>query len=261
MANQERQASLSSDKLLMILECIAESRMPMRLQDLAEHSGMTQPTVLRYLRTLQNAHYVYQEEDTLRYGLTWKLCRLTDNLNSYLGLRNIANPFVNRLANVLQLGVCLVVDRDGQCVYLDCVDHPSPLYTPPQYIGKQAPMHATGSGKMLLSSYSAMQVEEYLASHRLEQFTESTITDKERLLEELETVRRRGYALDDQECEPGLKCISYPLRNYTGRICAAISVFGNTDDMSEEFLEEVVQPELSRAAETISGRLGWQAPD
>ena len=253
----ERQSSLSSDKLLAILECIAESRIPIRLQDLAERSGMTQPTVLRYLRTLQNANYVYQDETTLRYALTWKLCRLTENLDSYLGLRNIANPFVNHLANTLQQGVCLVVNRGDQCVYLDCVDHPHANYTPLQYIGKHAPLHATGSGKVLMSSFSETQVDEYILQKGLTRCTEYTITSRTQLLKALEQVRTQGFAFDDEECEIGLKCISYPLRNYSGSICAAISVFGNASEMSSDVLKKEIHQELGTAAEMISLRLGW----
>lgn len=261
MAGQEKQSSLSSDKLLVILECIAESRTPLRLQELAERAGITQSTVLRYLRTLQNANYVYQDEDTLRYALTWKLCRLTENLHSYLSLRNIANPFVNHLANTLQLGVCLVVDREQQCVYLDCVDHPNPSYTPLQYIGKHAPMHATGSGKILLSSCTDAQIGEYISGRGLDRFTEYTITDPGRLREELRQVRTQGFAVDEEECELGLKCLSYPIYDFSNSIYAAISVFGNVDEMDNEEIRTRARIELKRAAEMISLRLGWSGAD
>lgn len=259
MANQtkERQSSLSSDKLLAILECIAENRTPIRLQDLAEQSGITQSTVLRYLRTLQNANYVYQEEDTMRYGLTWKLCKLTEHLNTNVSLRNIARPFVAELANTLQLGVCLVVERNHQCIYLDCIDHPHPSYTPLQYIGKHAPLHATGSGKVLLAAHSNAEVEEYIATQGLVRCTERTITEAARLLDELEHVRQQGYAIDDEECESGLKCISYPIYCYASTVHAAISVFGNTDEMNDERCLAEVQAVLSKNALMISNCLGW----
>lgn len=229
----------------------------MRLQDLAERSGMTQSTVLRYLRTLQNANYVYQEEDTLRYALTWKLCRLTERLNTNLGLRNIARPFVTQLANTLQMGVCLVVERDRRCIYLDCVDHPHASYTPLQYIGKQAPLHATGSGKVLLSSWSDAQIEEYISSENLVRCTEHTIIEPSQLWEELRQVRKQGFAVDNEECELGLKCVSYPIYCYSSTVYAAISAFGNAGEMTPLRLK-TVQDTLEKAAETISACLGWE---
>ena len=252
----ERQASLSSDKLLAILECIAESRMPMRLQDLAERSGMSQSTVLRYLRTLQNANYVYQDEQTLRYALTWKLCGLTEHLNSYLGLRNIATPFVNQLANDLRAGVCLVVSQDYHCLYLDCIDHPDTAGAPLQFIGKRAPLHVTSSGKMLLSACTQAQIDDYIAQKGLTRYTDNSITTRERLMEELDAIRTQGFSTDMEECEIGHRCVSYPIYCYNGTVYAALSVFGDVACMNEEFVRQL-HPQMKAVAEEISRRLGY----
>ncbi len=254
---KERQASLSSDKLLAILECIAADGAPMRLQDVAEQSNMSQSTVLRYLRTLQNAGYVYQDDYTSRYALTWKLCALTENLDSYLGLRNIASPFVNQLANSFKMGVCLVVGKENQSLYLDCIDHPQAEYTPLQYIGKHAPLHATASGKLLLSTFTPSQLSGYIKETGLKRYTDRTITQEKVLAKELETVMAQGYAIDDEECELGLKCVSYPLYSYTGKICAAISVFGNVHEMQDEAFMNTLHAALKETAECISLRLGY----
>lgn len=251
----ERQASLSSDKLLAILECISSNHAPMRLQDLAEQSGITQSTVLRYLRALQNANYVYQDDDTLQYGLTWKVCKLAENLNSPLGLRNIANPFVNRLANTMQMGVSLVVARDNQIVYLDCIDHPNALYKP-QYIGRQAPMHAVASGKLLLSAYSGAKIDAFIHTCGLSQLTPHTITDRDTLMKELERIRTQGYAMDNEECEIGMSCVAYPLFDYNCKICASLAIIGNVDEVNDCECLETIHAELKRAAQEISLRLG-----
>lgn len=253
----ERQANQSSMRLLQILECLAENRTPMRLQDLAKQAGMTQSTVLRYLYTLQDANYIYQEEDTLRYALTWRVCRLSQNLNSLLGLRNITTPFINQLANSLSIGVCLVVDRDSECMYLDCIDNPnSPTL---QRIGRQAPLHATGSGKVLLSQYSDVKLNEYISTTGLKRYTEYTITDPDVLRKELQTVREQGFGIDEQECELGLRCVSMPLRDYSGNVIAAMSMFGNLSDIPDQRLYEEILPALKNATSIISSRLGYIA--
>lgn len=254
----EKQASLSSDRLLQILECIARNRTPMRLQDLAEQTGLTQSTVLRYLRTLQNSNYVYQEENTLRYALTWKICKLTENLNTYLSLRNIANPFVNQLANELHAGVCLVVNQEDACLYLDCIDSPASSQAPLQFIGKRAPLHVTSSGKLMLSSFSEARVDDYISRTGLTRFTEYTITTRDDLIKELEQIRRQGYSLDMEECEIGMRCISYPIYCYNGSLFAAISVFGRTTDIDERFVQEQVHPLLKETSAIISQRLGYE---
>ncbi len=257
LTNVDKQSSHSSDKLLQILECISSNRTPVRLQDLAEQVGMSQSTVLRYLYALQNADYVYQEEGTSRYALTWKICGLTNNLNSLLSLRSIASPFIHETSDALQLGVCLVVNQVHQCVYIDCVDNPLANGTSLHYIGKRAPLHATASGKILLTSYSESQLDEYIATLGLPKLTEYTITDRTALVKELEKVRKQGYATDHQECEKGFNCFSMPLHSFSRSIVATISVFGSVEDITEKSEKEKIYPYLSKTAANISKRLGY----
>lgn len=250
-------ANQSSNKMLLILECIAMHQLPIRLQDLATQLDMSQSTVLRYLKSLQKVNYIYQEEDTLRYALTWKICGLSHQIESYFGLRTVTNPFINKLSSNFRLGVCLVVEREQECVYLDCVDSPQVLSHSLQRIGKKAPLHATSSGKVLLSRYSELQLTQFLEENTLEQLTAYTIVDADKLIEEIKQVREQGYAMDDEECELGLRCVSYPIKNYSGDIIAAMSIFGNSDTMTYEKIKQQLLPSLREAADTISIRLGF----
>lgn len=253
----EKASSQSSDKLLQILEAIANYRMPARLQDLADIVNMSQSTVLRYLNALQNANYVYQEESTSRYALTWKVCRLSENLNSYLSLRNITGPFVSQLAGDLDLGVCLTIDQDYECVYLDCIDNSSGKNHTLQRIGRRSPLHTTASGKVLLARYTEAQIDDYIAVIGLKKLTEYTIGTREELLEHLKEVKAGGYAIDEEECELGLRCIAFPLIDYSGKVMAAISVFGSTSALTHRRIEENILPELRRISSIISTRLGY----
>ena len=253
----EKITNQSSNKLLQILECLAKERLPIQLQTLSTRVNMSQPTVLRYLKTLQKANYVYQESSTSRYALTWKICGLADNIMSNLSLRSITSPFINNLVNKLNLGVCLVIEQDYQCAYLDCLD-PTPAFAQTlNRVGKLAPMHATGSGKLLLSQFTETRFQELLAKRGLEKFTENTITDETALRKELQTVRESKIGMDNQECEPGLRCVSPPLISYSGSYIAAISVFGNVTDIDNERITREIIPSLQQATTTISKRLGY----
>lgn len=254
-ASTDRQSSQSSVRLLQILECLAANRVPMRLQDLAKQVNMTHSTVLRYLYALESTDYIYHDEDTSRYGLTWKVCKLSENLNTPLGLRNIVNPYINWLANTLSLGACLVTEHDGECLYLDCIDAPdSPVL---QRIGKWAPLHATGSGKILLAQYTNAQLEEYISQKGLQQYTEHTITDPDKLRKELELIRYQGFSCDNEECEIGLRCISCPIRNFTGHIVGAVSIFGGLSKMNQDQIMSKIYPVLKDTTTAISARLGY----
>ncbi len=254
-----RQTNQSSLRLLQILECLAKNHGALRLQEIAKLTKLTQPTALRYLYALEAANYVYQEEESSRYALTWKVCRLTQNINSYLSLRNISSRFLIEFADTFSVGACLVVEEKGECMYLDCID--SPKNPSLQKIGKRAPLHATASGKVLLSHYSPSKLNNHMEDSNLPKLTEFTITDPEILSAQLEAIREQGFATEEQECEMGLRCISMPLRDFTGDIVAAISVFGNIDDMQDDWLMETIYPRLKNAADIISSRLGYESPE
>ncbi len=255
IASSGRQTSQSSIRLIKIMECLANSGTPMRLRDIAKFVGTTQSTVLRYLYAMEDAKYVYQDKETSRYALTWRICALSEKLNTSLGLRNITNSFVIQLANTFSLGACLVIEGNSEGIYLDCIDSPnSPTL---QRIGKKAPLHATGSGKILLSRLSDRELTNYLSEIGLEKYTANTITDPAVLRKELEKVRRLDYAIDDEECEIGLRCISCPIRDYTGQIIAAMSMFGSTADLTDDRAHTSIYPALKAATDTISSRLGF----
>ena len=254
----EKSSNQSSDKLLKILECLSKNRLPIRLQDLGKRLHMSQSTILRYLNALQNANYIYQEDSTSRYALTWKICGIAENINSNLSLRSITAPFINELVGELNLGVCLVVEQDLQCIYLDCID-PTPSFGHTLHrIGKLAPMHATGSGKLLMSQFNKSRLEEYVRKIGLEKFTDTTITNMAILHKELEKVKKTSIGLDNQECEAGLRCVSSPLINYSGSYVGAISVFGDFNVLNDEYIKQTIIPELQSATEKISLRLGYE---
>ena len=253
--------NLSSDKLFRIVECLAASRLPNRLTDLADKLSMPQPTLLRYLKTLCSQGYAYRDDSTGCYALTWKICRLADAVKSNLSLRSIAAPFLNQAANVLNAGTLLAIEQDKSVLYLDFVDYPRRIMKTMLRIGKNAPIHTSASGKVLLSSFSQRKVEEIITERGLERLTGKTITDPKRLFEELSRIRHQGYAIDDEECEMGHRCISVPIYDYSGNVAGAISAFDSFERMTESRMQQVLLPELQRTAIEISLRLGYSVND
>ena len=146
------EANLSSDKLLQIIEYMSARRLPVRLKDISDNLQISQPTVLRYLRTMCNQGYVYHDDHTGFYAMTWKICRLSSSLESNLVLRSMAGSLLSDFANRHNLGILLAVEREGSLVYLDLVGAPHGSVNTMLRIGKDAPMHSTASGKILLST-------------------------------------------------------------------------------------------------------------
>ena len=252
----EKPANQSVTKLMQLISTMADSRSPMRLQDIAASAEMSQATVLRYLNALIQEGYAYRCELLGRYALTWKVCSLGQKIRSNMSIRTLAGTLLNDLSGKLGLGVSLVVERDMECMYLDCVYEPSLMGPTLQRIGRQTPMHTTSSGKLFLSTYSDSKLDELIKSKSLTRLTKNTIVTKEALVTELNKVREYGYAIDDEECEEGLRCFALPVYDYNEKIAAAISCFASTEKLTFDFIESTVMPALRDTAIEISFRMG-----
>ncbi len=252
-----KQQSLSSGRLLAIIEYLAEKADPVRLTDIASALNMTQPTVLRYLKALITDGYAFQDEDSGGYALTWKLCRAGEHLRANRNLRRVVSPYLQKLSQELETGALLAQEQDGIILYLDVVGNPKQQFSLLR-IGRNAPIHSTGSGKILLSGMTDAQIGRIIRTQGLPALTKKTITDPDLLMEEIYTIRSRGYAFDDEECEEDHSCVSTALRDYTGNIIAAISVFDDTVFMTEERIRDTILPVLTKTAAAISGRLGYE---
>ena len=122
-------------------------------------------------------------------------------------------------------------------------------------VGSRAPAHCTAVGKALLAFQPAEQAKQII-ENGLRRFTANTITEPERLLEELASVRAKGFAVDDEESEMGLRCVAAPIRDHTGLVSAAISVSAPVQRMTKKNLQTMV-PTVVAAADAISRRLGY----
>lgn len=250
------EANLSSDKLLRIVEHMSAQRLPMRLKDIAENLNISQPTVLRYLRTMCEQGYAYHDRQTGHYALTWKICRLGSSLENNLVMRNMAGTLLSEFANRYNIGVLLAVERDGVLVYLDLVGAPHGSVNTMLRIGKDAPLHSTGSGKVMLSAMTPFRIQQIIEKNGLRRLTDKTITSQKALMEELERVQAQGYAMDNEECELGHRCVSVPIYDYSGNVAAAISAFDSVERLTDQLVQETILPALQHLAAEISFRLG-----
>ena len=124
------------------------------------------------------------------------------------------------------------------------------------HLGSIAPMHCTGIGKLFLSEASAEELERLIAVKGLPGYTRNTLTRREDLLPELERIRARGYAYDQEECEIGARCVAFPIRDYTGKIVAGISITGPSTRLSDAFIDARLDS-LRLAAAEMSQKLGY----
>lgn len=251
------QINQSTEKALAIIELLARRHAPMRLQDISNELKINVSTVLRFLNSLQGAGYVEQEESSQQYFLTYKICYLANLISGSMELPRITHPFLSQLTAEFHETTCISIEQDRAMVYVDIATDTSQSLMSVQRIGRVAPMHCTGNGKLLLMNYSEERLEEYVRDVGLTQFTPHTITTLERLRTELSQIRENGFAYDNEECELGIRCIACPLRNYTGKIVAGLSVTGPAGRMTEEKLA-YIRPILQETCMHISRKMGFQ---
>lgn len=245
------------NRMFSVLDCLAENRGLMRAQDISSTLGVNQPTIHRYLAAMVESGYVYQDPDSLRYGLTMKICRLAHQVSSAanMNMRMIALPHLLEISRQQDAGSCFAIIQGLEAFYLDAIDKPSAIISSLMRIGKDAPLHCSGSGKIFLSQFTLEQIDEYIATKGLTPLTKNTIISKDALMKELESIRKVGYAMDREECDLGVTCIAVPVFNYTGKIIAAMSVFDSTNIFTRERRVSALL-ELQKHAITISNLLG-----
>lgn len=246
----------SLEKALKIIELMAEEREPMRLQDIAVRVTMPASTVLRMINTLYNYGYVMQDSDSLKYSLTLKFAKISTMIFDHISIRNIARPLLIELTKRCGESSCLAVEQNMEAAYIDVVESPNSMLRLMQRIGKSAPLHCTGVGKLMLLNYDSKQIDKMIAQKGLPVFTPNTIPTKEALLDELEQIRKQGYSYDNEECELGARCIAAPVRDFSNQVIAVISISGLTSQLTFEKLAGI-KPLILDTAMKISILIGY----
>jgi len=238
----------SLERAFELLEHLADAGGQLALTELAEVSGLPMPTIYRLMRTLVNRGYVRQEPSK-RYALGPRLIPLGETSGRLLG--SWAHPALTQLVDEVGETANMAILEGGEAVYVAQVPsrHSMRMFTE---VGRRVHPHCTGVGKALLAQLPASVVSEIIARTGMPAYTAHTITEPAALMEELTLIRQRGYALDDEEQEIGVRCVAVPL---TGTpTLAAISVSGPQGRLTHEAIKEVV-PIMRRAAGQLARRL------
>jgi DNA-binding IclR family transcriptional regulator len=240
-------------KVLMILEALSASPAGLQLKDIAGQTGINKSTAYRFLAHLESERYLFRD-DLGAYLVGPKLVRLGSGGNYQTTLRKISRPVMQHLWRVTNETVNLGI-LDGQDVYyVDVLQSPHP-FRMASPVGLWRPVYCTAMGKVLTAGLRADEKEHVLSSIRFERLTPHTLTRLPRLRKELENVRQRGYALDDEEATLGARCVSAPILGDGGKVAAAISVAGPTSRIARDKIPALVR-EVVAAARSISTRLG-----
>lgn len=214
------------------------------VSELADYLDISKASVHNHLATLRQNEFVRKEGDVYNVSLLF-----TDYgyyAKNSLPIYDLAVEETEKLAETTGEVASFMVEEHGKGVYLHKASGPKAVQTY-AYVGDRRPLHCSALGKMILAHTPRERVSEIIDRYGLPERTPNTITDEATLLDELETTRERGFAVDNEESISGLRCIAAPVIDYEGVLHGAISVSGPVrrfkgsyfeDDLPEIVLEE-----------------------
>ena len=239
---------------IRLTKAFSEDEYEMGISALASRLGLAKSTVHRLATTLVEYDILEQNRETGKYRLGLALFELGTLVRRKMDTASESRAQMYSLA-----------EMTGETVQLAILDHQSVLYIRilesrqavrmSTIAGSRAPAHCTSVGKVLLA-FQPPEMAKQIIDQGLKRYTPATITDPALLQEELASIRSKGYAIDDEEIEVGLRCVAAPIRNHSGRVIAAISVAAPVQRMTKKNVQTTA-PTVVAAADAISRRLGY----
>lgn len=237
---------------LEVIRAFDATHPELTLSDVARRASIPAAAARRFLRTLETLGYV--RADGRSFSLTPRVLELGFSYLSALSLPEVMQPHLEALSREVDESVSAAVLAGPDIVYVARVATRR-IMTVGITIGTRFPAYATSMGRVLLAGLSEARAETLIAEAAPEALTERTLVTHNDLLAELARVRAQGWALVDQELEPGLRSIAVPVRGRDGAIAAAINISTSTVSGSAELLREHHLPLLRETAEGIESEL------
>ena len=228
------------------------------LTELVEELDRPTSTVHDHLQTLTDLGYLVREGDEYVIGTKFlelggyarsrsRLCRIAESEIQDLALDT--GDHANLMVEEHGLGVFLLKRKGDEALALDT------------YEGKRVPLHTTALGKSMLASMDEDRLDGIIERHGLPAATECTVTDEDELRAELEVIRKRGYATDDEERLEGIRCVAAPIRTADDAVVGAVSVSGIKSRMRGDHFHEEVPQKVQNTVNVIEVNLRHQLPN
>jgi DNA-binding IclR family transcriptional regulator len=250
----------SLERAGLILEVLSQYSQGLSLRDLSQKVNLTKGTTHRLLSSLAYLDFIRQNPMNKHYLLSFKLVELGNRLLNQIDYRIEARPFLVELAERTRETAHMVILDQFEVLYIDKVEaigNTTGLRMA-SMLGSRIPAHCSAVGKALLAFLPEEKLEELAGTNGLPKKTENTITKLEKLKEHLKLVRKRGYALDNEENEIGIRCIGAPIHDQRGEVIAAISISVPTSRMKSRTMKTMLKGQVLDTAWKISSKLGYQ---
>jgi DNA-binding IclR family transcriptional regulator len=244
----------SAGRVLRLLELFGPGERDLSLAQISERLALPKSSVHRLLATMMERDFIEQDAATKRYRLGLRVFEIGSVAIHERGLHGAAHPIVEQLAIRTNETCHLAVLSGAEAVYVYKIDGASSIIMSSR-VGGRAPCYCTSIGKVLIA-WSGDAIFKRVVQTGFRSFTASTIRSARELGEELAKVRRKGYALDVEEFERGLRCIAAPVWDQSGRVVAALGLAGPASRLTSDRLRGLAAP-VMKAASDVSRNLGY----
>lgn len=229
-----------TDRLFLVLETLGELG-PSTLATLCQHMELNKSTIHRLLSSLIYVGYVKQDPESGKYMLSYKLLTLSNKLLSRMDILDVVRPYFKQLSELTGETVHFVQIDGYDAVYIYKEESYQNSIRMASRVGSRIPLYCSGVGKAMLADMDDALVQEIWNHSTITPLTPFTITDFTLFQQELREIRLRGYALDNEENELGVRCIAVSIPDYKGKPKYAFSISAPISRMDDARILELVE--------------------
>jgi IclR family transcriptional regulator, KDG regulon repressor len=240
-------------KAIEIFDLFLNKRDSLDVHELADSLHMPKSTAYAYLAFLKESGFLQIADKQGEYKLGLRFLDYASIVRNQIQLSSIVLPHMRELSKSLQDAVILTVRRGGYTYIVEKVERGVGLVYMTN-IGDRRPLYSGASSKIHLAYMKEDEIDQYLRDTTLKSYTKNTITNRNKLLEDLERIRKRGYAFSNQEIDVGVSGVSAPIRNKEGEVVASVCLVGPTNRINNKN-QGLIAKAVINCAKTASRKL------
>jgi IclR family transcriptional regulator, KDG regulon repressor len=210
---------------LTILTILAKAGSPMTLNDIAANFKMDRSSVFRLIKTMVKAGFIYQDTDTKRYSLGFKVLEIAGSFSDNLRLEEFLRPIMKDVCRHTKQNTHLAILDSGEVVFI-AVEQPRDAITISISIGTRESASQTALGRAILAFTEKKSIDEIIKNSPMKKYTPKSIISRPALDTALSGIRDSKLAVDNEEYKPGVICFASPVLNHKGQAVCSIGISG-----------------------------------